>query len=156
VLDAFLMASRSRSGPYHGVVNVVPAAVKWALPGEHPGVDKVSFTRIHRRGPLDRRSVRRVHGRSPSKLGGKSAAIVLDDDLAASIEQFFGVTLSNTEILLAQRRVLVPRTDTPKSSITITICALADRGDPLDPETRSAVGSERQRDRVEATRQGQE
>ena len=81
-LDAFLMAEMlDEAGVPAGVVNIVPAGREV---GEHlvrhPGVDKVAFTgstaagRTHRR-----RSAASSSSAARLELGGKSAAIILDD-----------------------------------------------------------------------------
>src|SRR6202008_317236 len=88
------------------------------------------------------------------ELGGKSAAIVLDDaDLAGSVEQFFGVTLlNNGQICWLNTRVLAPRSRYTEIVDPITDLARSlTVGDPLDPETKvGPLVSERQRDRVES------
>ncbi len=87
------------------------------------------------------------------ELGGKSAAIVLDDaDLAASMEQFFGATLlNNGQICWLNSRVLAPRSRYNEIVDTITDLARSLKvGDPLDPETKvGPLVSKRQRERVE-------
>jgi len=88
------------------------------------------------------------------ELGGKSAAIILDDaDLTASLEPFFGTTLlNNGQICWLCTRVLAPRSR--YDAVVETITALAPSltiGDPLDPATKiGPLVSERQRDRVES------
>ena len=85
-LDAFFMAELlHEAGVPDGVVNIVPAGREV---GEHlvrhPGVDKIAFTGSTAAG----RRIASICGeqlkRVSLELGGKSAAIVLDDaDLAA-------------------------------------------------------------------------
>jgi acyl-CoA reductase-like NAD-dependent aldehyde dehydrogenase len=88
------------------------------------------------------------------ELGGKSAAIVLDDaDLGASIESFFGATLlNNGQICWLSTRVLAPRSRYTEIVDTITDLARSlTIGDPLDPETKvGPLVSSHQRERVEA------
>src|ERR1700744_2994017 len=98
VPDAFLMAEAApAAGLPDGVVNVVPGGREvGAYLVEHPGVDKVSFTGSSGAGRWLAEAGGRPLRPVTLELGGKSAAIVLDDaDLAASMEQFFGVTLLN-------------------------------------------------------------
>ena len=155
VLDAFLMAEAAvAAGLPPGVLNVVPAGreVGAYLVG-HPGIDKVSFTGSTAAG----RSIAETCGRLlrpvTLELGGKSAAIVLDDaDLNAGIESFFGVTLlNNGQICWLNTRVLAPRSR--YNDVVDTITGLAGSltiGDPLDPETKiGPLVSSKQRERVE-------
>src|SRR6201987_2632731 len=155
VLDAFLMAeAAAAAGLPDGVVNVVPGGREvGAYLVEHPGVDKVSFTGSSAAGRWIAEACGRLLRPGTLELGGKSAAIILDDaDLAASMEQFFGVTLlNNGQICWLNTRVLVPR-----SRYTEIVDAITDLtrslkiGDPLDPETKvGPLVSKRQRERVD-------
>lgn len=98
VLDAYVLAEAAlAAGLPPGVLNILPAGRKT---GEylvaHPGVDKVAFTGSTAAG----RAIAEVCGSLlrpvTLELGGKSAAIVLDDaDLPAYLPQFFGACLVN-------------------------------------------------------------
>ncbi len=155
VLDAFLMAeAAAAAGLPPGVLNVVPGGREiGAYLVEHPGVDKVSFTGSTAAG----RSIAETCGRLlrpvTLELGGKSAAILLDDiDLNASMESLFGVTfLNNGQICWLNTRVLAPRSR--YSEVVDALTGLAESlkvGDPLDPETKvGPLVSARQRERVE-------
>jgi acyl-CoA reductase-like NAD-dependent aldehyde dehydrogenase len=155
VLDAFLMAeAAAAAGIPDGVVNVVPGGREvGAYLVEHPGVDKVSFTGSSAAGRWIAEACGRLLRPVTLELGGKSAAIVLDDaDLAGSIEQFFGVTLlNNGQICWLNTRVLAPRSRYAEIVDTITDLARSLKiGDPLDPETKvGPLVSQRQRERVE-------
>ena len=155
VLDAFLMAeAAAAAGLPDGVINVVPGGREvGAYLVEHPGVDKVSFTGSTSAGRWIAEACGRLLRPATLELGGKSAAIVLDDaDLAASIEQFFGVTLlNNGQICWLNTRVLAPRSRYSEIVDTITDLARSLKvGDPLDPETKvGPLVSQRQRERVE-------
>ena len=155
VLDAFLMAeAAAAAGLPEGVVNVVPGGREvGAYLVEHPGVDKVSFTGSTAAGRWIAEACGRLLRPVTLELGGKSAAIVLDDaDLAASMEQFFGVTLlNNGQICWLNTRVLAPRSRYTEIVDTITDLARSLKvGDPLDPETKvGPLVSKRQRERVE-------
>ena len=137
-----------------GVVNFVAAGREV---GEylvrHPGVDKVSFTGSTAAG----RKVGAICGeqlkRCTLELGGKSAAVILDDaDLADALPKLLPAALMNNgQACVAQTRILAPR-----SRYDEVVDALAEAvgsqkvGDPTDPEV--AVGplvAERQRQRVE-------
>ena len=155
VLDAFLVAeAAAAAGLPDGVINVVPGGREvGAYLVEHPGVDKVSFTGSSAAGRWIAEACGRLLRPVTLELGGKSAAIILDDaDLAASIEQFFGVTLlNNGQICWLNTRVLAPRSRYEEMVDTITDLARSLKvGDPLDPETKiGPLVSQRQRERVE-------
>ncbi|WP_067903026.1 aldehyde dehydrogenase [Nocardia vaccinii] len=156
VIDAYLVAEAVlEAGLPPGVVNIVPAGreVGMHLVG-HPGVDKVSFTGSTSAG----REIGALCGSLlrpvTLELGGKSAAIVLDDaDLAERAAELFGACLVNngqtcyisTRILASRRRyaeVVDIFSDLARSLVI---------GDPLDLQTQiGPVVSERQRTRIEA------
>jgi acyl-CoA reductase-like NAD-dependent aldehyde dehydrogenase len=156
VLDAMLMAEAAIEAELPpGVLNVVPGGREvGAHLVSHPQVDKVSFTGSTAVG----RSIAETCGRLlrpvTLELGGKSAAIVLDDaDLAATIESFFAATLlNNGQICWLGTRVLAPRSR--YSEVVDTVSGLASSlkiGDPLAPDTQiGPLVSARQRDRVES------
>jgi len=156
VLDAFLMAEAAlEAGLPPGVLNVVPAGREvGAYLVAHPGVDKVSFTGSTAAGRAIAETCGRLLRPVTLELGGKSAAIILDDaDLTASLESFFGTTLlNNGQICWLCTRVLAPRSR--YDAVVETITGLAQSltiGDPLDPATKiGPLVSERQRDRVES------
>src|SRR5438445_7305349 len=112
-LDAFVMADLlTEAGVPEGVVSIVPAGRDV---GEHlvrhPGVDKIAFTGStaagRRIGAICGEQLKRVS----LELGGKSAAIVLDDaDLATVVPQLkFAGLMNNGQACIAQTRVLVSR-----------------------------------------------
>jgi acyl-CoA reductase-like NAD-dependent aldehyde dehydrogenase len=156
VLDAFLMAEAAiEAGLPPGVLNVVPGGREaGAYLVAHPGVDKVSFTGSTAAG----RSIAETCGRLlrpvTLELGGKSAAIVLDDaDLASMLESFFGATLlNNGQICWLSTRVLAPRSR--YGEVVDAITGLAKSltiGNPLEPDTKiGPLVSDRQRSRVES------
>lgn len=155
VLDALLLSeSAAEAGLPDGVLNIVPGGREvGAYLVSHPDVDKVSFTGSTAAG----RSIAATCGQLlrpvTLELGGKSAAIVLDDaDLAANLESFFGVTLlNNGQICWLNSRVLAPRSRYDEIVDTIADLARSVKlGDPLDPATQMGpLVSQRQRDRVE-------
>ncbi|MEB3030098.1 aldehyde dehydrogenase [[Mycobacterium] nativiensis] len=155
VLDAFLMAeAAAAAGLPDGVLNVVPGGRDvGAYLVAHPGIDKVSFTGSTTAGRWIAETCGRLLRPVTLELGGKSAAIILDDaDLSGMIEPFFGCTLlNNGQICWLNTRVLAPRSR--YSEIVDTITDLASSlaiGDPLDPATKiGPLVSKQQRDRVE-------
>ena len=112
-LDSYLMAELlAEAGVPAGVVNIVAAGREV---GEHlvahPGIDKVAFTGSTAAG----RKIAAVCGeqlkRVSLELGGKSAAIVLDDaDLAATMEGLrFTALMNSGQACVAQTRILASR-----------------------------------------------
>jgi aldehyde dehydrogenase (NAD+) len=136
-----------------GMVSILPAGREV---GEyivrHPGVDKVGFTGSTAAG----RKVGAICGellkRCTLELGGKSAAIILDDaDLASSIPMLMGSALMNNgEACVAQTRILASRARYDEVVDAVAEAVKGSTvGDPTDPSV--VVGplvAERQRDRV--------
>ncbi|SPM34031.1 Acyl-CoA reductase or other NAD-dependent aldehyde dehydrogenase [Mycobacterium rhizamassiliense] len=153
-LDALLLAEMlSQIDLPPGVVSVVPGGVDVGerLVG-HPGIDKISFTGSTAAG----RAVAAACGanltRVSLELGGKSAAIVLDD--AAPEKVAAGVrsaSLSNSgQICNALTRVLVPeaRHDEYVDALAAEMSGIR-VGDPSDPATQMGpLVSQRQQHRV--------
>ena len=156
VLDALLMSEAAmEAGLPDGVLSVVPGGRELgAYLVTHPHVDKVSFTGSTAAGRAIAESCGRLLRPVTLELGGKSAAIVLDDaDLLANIESFFASTLlNNGQICWLGTRVLAPRSRYDEVVDTITGLATSLRlGDPMDPATQiGPLVSSRQRDRVES------
>ena len=149
VADAVLLA-----GFPDGVVSIVPGDREV---GErlvaHPGVDKITFTGStaagRRIGAICGEQVKRV----TLELGGKSAAIVLEDaDLDRDLGRMvFGAMQNTGQICAAITRVLAPasRYQEVADRYCEAVSALV-VGDPHDPATEiGPVVSERQRERVE-------
>lgn len=142
------------AGLPEGVLSVVPAGRQT---GEHlvrhPAVDKVSFTGSTAAG----RAIGAICGeqlkRCSLELGGKSAAVLLDDvDLSQALPMLLpNAIMNNGEACIAQTRILSPR-----SRYQEVVDALVDAvaalkvGDPLDPATEvGPLVAERQQQRVE-------
>lgn len=155
-LDALVLAELAHeAGIPAGVLNVVPAGREV---GEylvtHDGVDKVSFTGStaagRRIGALCGERLRRC----TLELGGKSAAILLEDvDVAAVVGELVPnySMMNNGQACVAQTRILAPRSryDEIVDAVTTSTAGMK-VGDPTDFEV--AVGplvAERQRERVE-------
>lgn len=155
-LDTFeLAAAANRAGLPPGALNIVPGGVsvgRYLI--AHPGVDKVAFTGSTSAG----REIGEVCGRlvrpATLELGGKSAAVVLDD---ADLE-LFAASLTTTSLLnngqtcYLSTRLLVPAQlhDDVVEAVAAVMSGLT-VGDPLEPGTQiGPLVSERQRDRVES------
>ncbi|MDA8359255.1 MAG: aldehyde dehydrogenase [Actinomycetota bacterium] len=162
-LDAFRLAEIfADAGLPRGVLSVLPAGREV---GEHlvthPGVDKVSFTGSSAAG-------RRIGGlcgerlkRCTLELGGKSAAIILDDaDLTSTLANLLpNAMMNNGQACIAQTRILAPRGryDEVVDALVEKVKAMP-VGDPLDPATEvGPLVAGRQRERVEGyLRSGEE
>jgi betaine-aldehyde dehydrogenase len=154
-LDGMLMSELlAEAGIPKGVVSVIPAGREV---GEHlvshPDVDKIAFTGSTAAG----RRIASICGeqlkRVSLELGGKSAAIILDDaDLAATVEGFKMASLMNNgQACVAQTRILAS-----KSRYAEVVDAVGEMvagltvGDPLEMTTEiGPLVAERQQERVE-------
>jgi aldehyde dehydrogenase (NAD+) len=156
VLDSLLLAEAvEEAGLPPGVVNIVPAGREvGAYLVEHPGVDKVAFTGSTAAGRSIARRCGELLRPVTLELGGKSAAILLDDaDLSEASQALFEATLlNNGQTCYLGTRVLAPRAR--YEEMLAVFAGLADAlqvGDSLDPETQiGPLASARQRDRVES------
>jgi aldehyde dehydrogenase (NAD+) len=138
-----------------GVLNILPAGAETSEQlVRHPGVDKVSFTGSTTVG----RQVGAICGgelkRCTLELGGKSAAIVLDDfdPSAANIKALVAGAMVNAgQVCAAQTRILAPRARYRDIVDAMAeVAAALTVGDPLESTTDiGPVISNRQRDRVE-------
>ncbi|MFC7388416.1 aldehyde dehydrogenase [Sphaerisporangium rhizosphaerae] len=154
-LDSYLLAEMVKeSGIPEGVVNIVAAGRE---AGEHlvshPGVDKVAFTGSTAAG-------RRIGGicgerlkRCSLELGGKSAAIILDDCDLPSAMGFLSIAslMNNGQACVAQTRILASasRYDEVVQAIADMVAGQA-VGDPADPATGiGPMVAKRQQERVE-------
>lgn len=153
-LDAQLLAEiLDEVGLPDGVVSVLPGGVTVgeALVG-HRGVDKVSFTGSTAAGRAVATACAGDLRRVSLELGGKSAAIVLDDaDPATVATGVRAASLSNSgQICNALTRILVPRTRA--DAFTAALAAEMDAltvGDPTDPATQlGPLVARRQQERV--------
>ncbi|ALL79616.1 aldehyde dehydrogenase (plasmid) [Pseudonocardia sp. EC080610-09] len=155
VLDAQLFAeAAAAAGLPAGVVNIVQGGRdtgQYLI--EHPQVDKVAFTGSTAAGRTVAETCARLLRPVTLELGGKSAAIVLDDaDLASNLESLFGATLlNNGQTCYLGTRVLAPASRYAEVVDTLTGFAKSLQvGDALDERTQvGPVASERQRSRIE-------
>jgi acyl-CoA reductase-like NAD-dependent aldehyde dehydrogenase len=153
-LDALLLADLiAKCDLPPGVVSVLPGD---AAVGEHlvthPGVDKVSFTGSTTSGRHVATACATQLKRVSLELGGKSAAIVLEDaDPTAVATGIRSASLSNSgQICNALTRILVPagRSDEYVDALASEMLSLR-VGDPSDPATQiGPLVAKRQQDRV--------
>ncbi len=154
-LSNFVLAEvLDEAGVPPGVFNVVPAGRDV---GEHlvthRGVDKVAFTGSTAAGKRIMGLCAQRLTRVSLELGGKSAALVLDDaDLAAVVPRVVhGVMHLSGQVCGAQTRVLVPRRAVDEVlAIAAETASDIVVGDPHDPATEvGPLVAARQRERVE-------
>jgi len=155
VLDAYLVAQCvAEAGLPPGVVNILPGGreIGAYLVG-HPDVDLVTFTGSTAGGRSVARTCAELLRPVSLELGGKSAAIVLEDaDLAALSSQFIYATMNNNgQTCWLSTRILVPRQRFAEFTDVITdIVASRTVGDALDEKTEiGPMSSATHRDRVE-------
>jgi betaine-aldehyde dehydrogenase len=154
-IDALVLAELfAEAGLPEGVLSVLPAGREV---GEylvtHPGIDKISFTGSTAAGKRVGSLAAERLKRFSLELGGKSAAILLEDvDLEASMPMLLMASLMNAgQACVAQTRILTPqsRYDEVTDALVAAVGAMK-VGDPADPETQMGpLVAERQRDRVE-------
>ncbi len=153
-LDALVFAqAAAEAGLPAGVLNIVPGgAAAGAYLVSHPGVDKVTFTGSTVAG----RAIGEVCGRLlrpvTLELGGKSAAIILDDaDLDATIKGLRNASfVNNGQTCHLSSRILAPRSRYGEVlDALVGMVGDLNVGDPLDKSTDiGPLVSARQRERV--------
>jgi len=153
-LNALLLAEMvAESGLPDGVVSVLPGdASVGEMLVKHPEVDKVSFTGSTSAGKAVAAACATDLRRVSLELGGKSAAIVLDDaEPAAVATSVRSASLSNSgQICNALTRILVPaaRAEDFTDALAAEMASLA-VGDPTDSATQvGPLVARRQQDRV--------
>ncbi|UGY92025.1 aldehyde dehydrogenase family protein [Streptomyces gobiensis] len=136
-----------------GVFNVITGS--GAAPGEalvaHPGIDMISFTGSTAVGKRIAEAAGRTMKRTLMELGGKGAAIILDDADERAVQAALGAAAStwafhSGQICTAPTRVLIPtaRYDEIVTALTRYAASLP-TGETVGPLITAA-----QRDRVEA------
>jgi acyl-CoA reductase-like NAD-dependent aldehyde dehydrogenase len=158
VLDSLVLAEAvAKADLPPGLVSIVPGGRELgAYLVSHPGVDKVTFTGSTAAGRLVGAACGPLLRPVTLELGGKSAAIVLDDadlDLAKIGEAIFMTCLiNNGQTCYLNSRILAPRSR--YEEIVELFAAMASAcvvGDALDPATQiGPLVSSRQRERVES------
>jgi acyl-CoA reductase-like NAD-dependent aldehyde dehydrogenase len=156
VLDSFVLAEcAEEAGLPPGVINWVPGGRELgAYLVSHPGITKVAFTGSTAAG----RSIAQVCGsllRPVSlELGGKSAAIILDDAQLDTVMQglHFAALANNGQTCAACTRILAPKSR--YKEVVDALAAMASGlvvGDPLDMATQvGPLASSEHRARVES------
>ena len=142
-LDSYIMGDAAKeAGVPAGVLNIVLAGREsGASLVSHPNVDKIAFTGSTAAGRIIGAECGRLIRRCTLELGGKSAAIFLEDgDIQTFLDGLAGTTFMNSsQTCTTQARILAPR-----SRYDEVVDALAQHvrglpvGDPLDPAT--AIG----------------
>ncbi|QUD82962.1 aldehyde dehydrogenase [Gordonia polyisoprenivorans] len=156
ILDSYVFADAVAAANIPaGVINIVPGhASTGSYLVSHPDVNKVTFTGSTAVGRQIGKACGELLRPVTLELGGKSAAIILDDaDLAANIEGLFqAALLNNGQTCVLNGRILVPRKRFDESRDFFA--ALVDSaivGDPLDPGTQvGPLVTDAHRSRVEA------
>jgi len=154
-LSAFILAEIiHEAGLPAGVFNLVSGygePVGEAMAG-HPGVDLVSFTGSVRAGLAVSGLVAATLKRVALELGGKSAAVILDDaDLAAAVRGTAATCFVNSgQTCSAHTRMLVPEQLYEQAAqLAVEAAAAYVPGDPLVEQTRlGPMVSATQRERV--------
>ena len=153
-LNTYLLAEAAHSaGVPAGVLNVLAAGPEGSERlVTHPGVDKVAFTGSTETGKRIAGLASAQLKRVTLELGGKSAAIVLDDtDLSVIMPRLVGVVMSlSGQFCTAMSRILVPRDryDEAVQHFAVAVDKLK-VGDPFDSTSfMGPLVSERQRNRV--------
>ncbi|MCF8570000.1 aldehyde dehydrogenase [Gordonia sp. HY002] len=130
----------TEAGVPEGVVSIVPGGVETGQAlVEHPDVDKITFTGSTRAGQQIASRCGEQLKRYSLELGGKSAAIVLDDaDIESSAPMLiFSGLLNAGQACVAQTRVLVPRSRHDEIvDAMVAVASTFTPGMPDDPETK--------------------
>jgi acyl-CoA reductase-like NAD-dependent aldehyde dehydrogenase len=122
-----------------GIVSILPGGRETGRSMvEHPAVDAVAFTGSTAAGRMIAQSCGAALKRATLELGGKSAAVVLDDADPASAATLIGLgcMVYSGQACAALTRALIPaaRYDEFVDAIDAAVAALP-VGDPLDPAT---------------------
>ncbi|WP_109807521.1 aldehyde dehydrogenase [Sphingosinithalassobacter portus] len=139
-LEAFLIAEAAEAAGFpEGVINLIPADREVSeLLVRHPGIDKVAFTGSSAAGMQIASICASRMARYTMELGGKSAAIVLDDFDPSALGPAIAplITLLCGQVCINFSRVLVPRArhDAYVESLAAAMKATV-VGDPQDAGT---------------------
>jgi len=154
-LEAYILAECiERAGLPEGVFNIVPAGREGGdYLVRHKGIDKVAFTGSTGAGKHIAAACAERLARVSLELGGKSAAVLLDDaDFAKALPSLMVYTMPITgQVCFSLTRILVPERR-EKEFLDLYLGAVSNIkvGDPFDPSTQMGpLTMARQRDRVE-------
>ncbi|MGW4479448.1 aldehyde dehydrogenase [Rhodococcus triatomae] len=153
-LDSYILAEAAIAAELpEGVLNIVtggPDVGQYLV--AHPGIDKVAFTGSTTAGRHIGRTCGELLKPATLELGGKSAALILDDaDVEQTVTGLATASLLNTgQTCYMSTRILVPRKQSQTYIDAITAMAASlPVGDPMDSSTYiGPVVSAQQRDRV--------
>ncbi|WSQ14785.1 aldehyde dehydrogenase [Streptomyces sp. NBC_01231] len=153
-LDLYVFGEAAReAGLPPGVLNIVTAGREASASlVTHPGVDKIAFTGSTATGRWIGAECGRLIRRATLELGGKSAAIVLDDvDLDVFLRGVGPASfMNNSQTCAAQSRILAPRSryDEVVDALA-TFTRSQTIGNPLDPSvTIGPMASRQQQQKV--------
>ncbi|MBW0105173.1 aldehyde dehydrogenase family protein [Pseudonocardia sp. KRD-291] len=155
-LSAVVLAEvAAEAGLPKGVLTVLPAGAQASEHlVSHPGVDKISFTGSTAVGTRIGELCARDQRRCTLELGGRSAALLLDDvELTDRVvdDLVDGAMANSGQICIAQTRFLVPRSRAKEITEALAARISALRvGDPADEETEiGPVIDDRAKQRIE-------
>jgi acyl-CoA reductase-like NAD-dependent aldehyde dehydrogenase len=140
-LDSYILAEICQeAGLPAGVLNIVPADREVsAYLVAHKDIDKVAFTGSAAAGKKIMEAAAANLTRVTLELGGKSAAIVLEDaDLEHTVATLMPNSyMNNGQACVAQTRILLPRSRYDEFAAAIVTWVEALKvGDPMDAETQ--------------------
>ncbi len=140
-MDAYILAECiEKAGLPPGVFNVVPAGRETGdYLIRHPGIDKISFTGSTAAGKKIAAAAAERLARTSFELGGKSAAIVLEDaDVGQVLQSLVPFSMPITgQVCFSLTRVLVP--ESRKQEVLdayVGAIKTVKVGDPMDPATQ--------------------
>lgn len=154
-LEAYHLAEAAlEAGIPAGVINIITGGARAGRTlVEHPGTDLVAFTGSTGTGRMIAESCGRALKPSVLELGGKSAAVVLDDadlDHFSRMVPYLCFTFAGQNCFI-HSRILAPRSRYDEVvEAVVTAAHSITVGDPFDPDTRMGpLISAEHRDRVE-------
>jgi geranial dehydrogenase len=156
ILDSYILAEAAlEAGVPAGVLNWVAAdRAVGAYLVSHPGIDKIAFTGSTGAGRIIARTCGELLRPVSLELGGKSAAIILEDaDLGVFLQGIpMASMLNNGQACYNGTRILAPasRYGEVVAAVAGMVSSLS-VGDAMDPATQvGPMASEAHRDRVES------
>jgi len=154
-IDAYILAECiEAAGLPPGVFNLIPAGRETGdYLIRHPGIDKISFTGSTAAGKHIAAAAAERLARASFELGGKSAAIVLDDaDIDKVLESLVPYSMPITgQVCFSLTRVLAPeRRKADVLDAYVSAVKHVKVGDPQDPATQMGpLAMRRQLERVQ-------